>query len=174
MTGGLSKVTPKPVAQHGLTPEEYERIKNILGREPSFAELGIFSVMWPEHCSLKGSLPWLRNLPQEGEKLLAKTGEENAGAVEIGNSLTPKNSMTRYLFDGVVRGIADYGNCFGVPTIGGEVHFEDNYQENPLVSVMALEGGYRRPKEMGNKSGVRVIDKVGGDRLRITNLVDLE
>ncbi len=70
---------------------EYERIKNLLGREPSFTELGIFLVMWSEHCSYKGSLPWLRNLPQEGESLLTKAGEENAGAVEIGNSLTPKN-----------------------------------------------------------------------------------
>lgn len=119
MIGGLTRVTSKLVAQHGLTPEGYERIEFILGKEPSFTELGIFSVMWSEHCSYKGSLLWLRNLPQEGEKLLAKTGEENVGAVEIGNSLTPKNPRTRYLFDGIVRGIADYGNCFGAPTIGG-------------------------------------------------------
>lgn len=115
LTGGLTRVTPKLVAQHGLTLEEYERIRGILGREPNFTELGIFSVMWSEHCSHKSSIPWLRNLPQEGEKLLAKAGEENAGAMEIGNSLTPKNPRTRYLLDG----IADYGNCFGVPIIGG-------------------------------------------------------
>ncbi len=181
------KVTPELVAQHGLTPEEYERIKEILGREPNFTELGIFSVMWSEHCSYKSSLPWLKSLPREGENLLAKAGEENAGAVEIGDGwvvvfkmeshnhpsavepyqgaatgvggimrdifamgarpIASLNSLrfgnlespqTRYLFDGVVRGIADYGNCFGVPNVGGEVYFEDTYQENPLVNVMAL------------------------------------
>src|SRR5512136_1588405 len=81
------KVTPELVKHHGLTPEEYDRIKKILGREPNFTELGVFSVMWSEHCSYKNSIALLKTLPREGSALLAKAGEENAGAVDIGDGL---------------------------------------------------------------------------------------
>ncbi len=173
--------------QHGLTEEEYERVLEILGRTPSFTELGIFSVMWSEHCSYKNSIALLKTLPREGSRVLAKAGEENAGLVDIGDGLAVAfkieshnhpsavepyqgaatgvggilrdiftmgarpiaalNSLrfgslddarVRYLFDGVVRGIGDYGNCFGVPNIGGEVYFDDSYEGNPLVNCMAV------------------------------------
>ncbi|MEW5795573.1 MAG: phosphoribosylformylglycinamidine synthase subunit PurL [Candidatus Zixiibacteriota bacterium] len=181
------KVTPELVKQHGLTLDEYERIKKILGREPNFTELGIFSVMWSEHCSYKNSIALLKTLPRDGAALLAKAGEENAGAVDIGDGLavvfkieshnhpsaiepyqgaatgvggimrdiftmgarpiasldslhfgSPKNPRVRYLVDGVVRGIGDYGNSFGVPTVAGETIFEDAYTANPLVNAMAV------------------------------------
>ena len=180
-------VTPEMVESHGLNLEEYEKIKEILGREPNYTELGIFSVMWSEHCSYKNSISLIKTLPREGENLLAKAGEENAGAVDIGdgmaivfkieshnhpsavepyqgaatgvggilrdiftmgarpiaalNSLrfgSPKNPRVRYLVDGVVRGIGDYGNAFGVPTVGGEVYFDECYTGNPLVNAMAV------------------------------------
>ena len=173
--------------EHGLTEEEYERIKNILGRIPSYTELGIFSVMWSEHCSYKNSIALLKTLPREGGKLLVGAGEENAGLVDIGDGLAVafkieshnhpsavepyqgaatgvggimrdiftmgarpiaslnslrfgslKDARTRYLFDGVVRGIGDYGNSFGVPTVAGEVYFDESYQDNPLVNAMAV------------------------------------
>src|SRR5438128_541365 len=198
-------ITPDVVAQHGLTPEEFERIKKILGREPNFTELGIFSVMWSEHCSYKNSRKELKKLPTTGPNILVKAGEENAGVVDIGdgwaiafkieshnhpsaiepfqgaatgvggiirdiftmgarpefclNSLrfgpivahasglrsdeqrqrdaraTPAN---RRLFTGVVSGIAHYGNCIGVPTIGGEIYFDESFEGNPLVNVFCL------------------------------------
>ncbi|MEW6051678.1 MAG: phosphoribosylformylglycinamidine synthase subunit PurL [Candidatus Zixiibacteriota bacterium] len=180
-------VTPKMVADHGITPEEYERIKKILGREPNYTELGVFSVMWSEHCSYKNSIALLKTLPREGANLLAKAGEENAGAVDIGDGLAvvfkieshnhpsaiepyqgaatgvggilrdiftmgarpiaalnslrfgpPDNPRVRYLVDGVVRGIGDYGNSFGVPTVAGEVYFDESYTGNPLVNAMAV------------------------------------
>ncbi len=173
--------------QHGLSKEEYERILEILGRTPTFTELGIFSVMWSEHCSYKNSIAELKKLPRSGGRLLVAAGEENAGLVDIGDGLAvcfkieshnhpsavepyqgaatgvggimrdiftmgarpiaaldslrfgslskPRN---RYLFDGVVRGIADYGNCLGVPTVAGEVYFEDCYSGNPLVNAMTV------------------------------------
>ncbi|GAB4292446.1 MAG: phosphoribosylformylglycinamidine synthase subunit PurL [Ignavibacteriaceae bacterium] len=173
--------------EHGLIKEEYERILNILGRTPTFTELGIFSVMWSEHCSYKNSIALLKKLPRSGGRLLVGAGEENAGLVDIGdgfavafkieshnhpsavepyqgaatgvggimrdiftmgarpiaslNSLrfgSLKNPRTRYLFDGVVRGIGDYGNSFGVPTVAGEVFFDESYQENPIVNAMAV------------------------------------
>jgi phosphoribosylformylglycinamidine synthase len=175
------------VKEHGWSDEEYERIVSILGRTPSFTELGIFSVMWSEHCSYKNSIAQLKTLPREGPALLAKAGEENAGAVDIGDGLAVvfkieshnhpsavepyqgaatgvggilrdiftmgarpvavlnslrfgslDNSRVRYLFDGVIRGIGDYGNCFGVPDIGGEIYFEEAYTGNPLVNAMAV------------------------------------
>lgn len=175
------------VETHGLTPEEFEMIKTILGREPNFTELGIFSVMWSEHCSYKNSIALLKTLPRDGEALLAKAGEENAGAVDIGGGLavvfkieshnhpsavepyqgaatgvggimrdiftmgarpiaslnslrfgSPDNPRVRYLIDGVVRGIGDYGNSFGVPTVAGEVFFDDCYTGNPLVNAMSV------------------------------------
>ena len=173
--------------EHGLIEEEYERIKKILGRIPSFTELGIFSVMWSEHCSYKNSIALLKTLPREGGKLLVGAGEENAGLVDIGDGLAvafkieshnhpsavepyqgaatgvggimrdiftmgarPIASLdslrfgslndvrTRFLFDGVVKGIGDYGNSFGVPTVAGEVYFDESYQDNPLVNAMAV------------------------------------
>jgi len=181
------EVTPALVKQHGLNEEEYQRIKEILGREPNFTELGVFSVMWSEHCSYKNSVALLKTLPREGPALLARAGEENAGAVDIGDGLavvfkieshnhpsaiepyqgaatgvggilrdiftmgarpiaslnslhfgSPKNPRVRYLVDGVVRGIGDYGNSFGVPTVAGETIFEDAYTANPLINAMAV------------------------------------
>jgi phosphoribosylformylglycinamidine synthase subunit PurL len=192
-------VTPEVVKQHGLTPEEFERIKKILGREPNFTELGVFSVMWSEHCSYKNSRKELKKFPTTGPNILVKAGEENAGVVDIGdgwavafkieshnhpsaiepfqgaatgvggiirdiftmgarpefclNSLrfgpiTDANSKSetrkskiaanRRLFTGVVSGIAHYGNCVGIPTIGGEIYFDESFEGNPLVNVFCL------------------------------------
>ncbi len=181
------EVTLKLVLEHGLSAEEYEMIQKILGRKPTYTELGIFSVMWSEHCSYKNSIKLIKTFPREGEQLLAKAGEENAGAVDIGEGLVVifkieshnhpsavepyqgaatgvggimrdiftmgarpvacldslrfgelSNPRVRYLFDGVVRGIGDYGNCFGVPTVAGEVYFEESYTGNPLVNAMCI------------------------------------
>jgi phosphoribosylformylglycinamidine synthase II len=185
-------VTPELVAKHGLTPEEFARIKSILGREPNFTELGIFSVMWSEHCSYKNSRLELRKFPTTGPRVLVKAGEENAGVIDIGdgwgvafkmeshnhpsavepfqgaatgvggilrdiftmgarpvflmNSLRfgdirdgkPNAATNRRLLSGVVSGIAHYGNCIGVPTVGGEVYFDASYDGNPLVNVFCL------------------------------------
>ncbi len=173
--------------EHGLNEEEYARIEEILGRTPTFTELGIFSVMWSEHCSYKNSIAVLKTLPRDGGALLTGAGEENAGLVDIGDDLavafkieshnhpsavepyqgaatgvggihrdiftmgarpvaslnslrfgSPRDPRVRYLVDGVVRGIGDYGNSFGVPTIGGEIYFEDAYTGNPLVNAMSV------------------------------------
>ena len=173
--------------EHGLTEEEFERIIKILGRNPSFTELGVFSVMWSEHCSYKNSIALLKTLPREGGKLLVGAGEENAGLVDIGDGLAVafkieshnhpsavepyqgaatgvggimrdiftmgarpiaslnslrfgslKDARTRFLFSGVVKGIGDYGNSFGVPTVAGEVYFDESYHGNPLVNAMAV------------------------------------
>lgn len=181
------EVTLELALQHGLSEEEFERVKEILGRTPNYTELGIFSVMWSEHCSYKNSIAELKKLPRSGERLLVGAGEENAGLVDIGDGLAVcfkieshnhpsavepyqgaatgvggilrdiftmgarpvaaldslrfgklSKARNRYLFDGVVRGIADYGNCFGVPTIAGEVYFEECYDGNPLVNAMAV------------------------------------
>ena len=192
-------VTPEQIKRHGLASEEFERIKKILGREPNFTELGIFSVMWSEHCSYKNSRKELRKFPTTGPNILVKAGEENAGVVDIGdgwavafkmeshnhpsaiepfqgaatgvggiirdiftmgarpefclNSLrfgpiTDENSgseirkskiaANRRLFTGVVSGIAHYGNCVGIPTIGGEIYFDESFEGNPLVNVFCL------------------------------------
>jgi phosphoribosylformylglycinamidine synthase subunit PurL len=214
------KVTPELAAEHGLSSNEYARIQKILGREPNFTELGIFSVMWSEHCSYKSSKVHLRRLPTRAPQVLQGPGE-NAGVVDIGDGLAaafkmeshnhpsyvepfqgaatgvggilrdiftmgarpiavldslrfgpitsgtsgakaPRGSLhpaglkrvpladltgdvddqtiarNRRILDGVVRGIAHYGNCFGVPTVGGEVQFEPGYSANPLVNVLAL------------------------------------
>ena len=173
--------------EHGLTQEEYEMIVQRLGRTPSFTELGVYSVMWSEHCSYKNSILELKKLPREGEHLLVAAGEENAGLVDIGDGLgcafkieshnhpsavepyqgaatgvggihrdiftmgarpiASLNSLrfgsletprVRYLLDGVVRGIGDYGNSFGVPVIAGEVCFDESYEGNPLVNAMSI------------------------------------
>ena len=185
-------ITPALIAKHGITPDEYERIKTILGREPNYTELGIFSVMWSEHCSYKNSKRELRKFPTTGEGVLVKAGEENAGVLDIGDgwavcfkmeshnhpsAIEPfqgaatgvggiirdiftmgarpvfsLNSLrfgpitgdgagvktNRRLFAGVVAGIAHYGNCIGIPTIGGEVYFDESYEGNPLVNVFNL------------------------------------
>lgn len=171
----------------GLREEEFSRIKEILGRTPNFNEAAMYSVMWSEHCSYKNSIKWLKTLPREGERLLVKAGEENAGLVDIGDGLgcvfkieshnhpsaiepfqgaatgvggihrdiftmgarpvaalnslrfgNVDNPRTKWLLKGIVKGIGHYGNCFGVPTIGGEVYFEDCYQTNPLVNAMSV------------------------------------
>jgi len=180
-------VTFELASEHGLTKEEYEKIIKILGRTPSYTELGIFSVMWSEHCSYKNSIALLKTLPREGGKLLVGAGEENAGLVDIGDDLAVafkieshnhpsavepyqgaatgvggimrdiftmgarpiaslnslrfgslKDARTRFLFAGVVKGIGDYGNSFGVPTVAGEIYFDESYQGNPLVNAMSI------------------------------------
>jgi phosphoribosylformylglycinamidine synthase II len=171
----------------GISPTEYEQILGILGRTPTYTEIGIFSVMWSEHCSYKSSIAELKKLPRKGARLLVTAGEENAGLVDIGDGLAiafkieshnhpsavepyqgaatgvggilrdiftmgarpiaSLNSLrfgdlsrkrTGYLLRGVVKGIGDYGNSFGVPTVAGEVYFDDCYDENPLVNAMAV------------------------------------
>jgi phosphoribosylformylglycinamidine synthase II len=197
------KVTPEIAAEHGVTAEEYARIRKILGRDPNITELGIFSVMWSEHCSYKSSKVHLKRLPTRG-KLVVQGPGENAGVVDIGDGLVAAfkieshnhpsyvepfqgaatgvggilrdiftmgarpiavldslrfgeitaNAKTseqeakanRRVLDGVTRGIAHYGNCFGVPTVGGEVAFEPCYSQNPLVNALAL--GIARKEEI--------------------------
>lgn len=182
-----SLTTVETAKKLGLLPEEFERITQILGRVPNFTELSIFSVMWSEHCSYKNSIVWLKTLPRDGDSLLAKAGEENAGLVDIGDgwacafkieshnhpsALEPyqgaatgvgginrdiftmgarpvaqlnslrfgnlKLDRTRWLLKGVVKGIGDYGNAFGIPVVGGEVFFDDCYNTNPLVNAMSV------------------------------------
>jgi phosphoribosylformylglycinamidine synthase len=188
----VTEITPALVRAHGLTEAEYGRIKAILGREPNFTELGVFSVMWSEHCSYKNTRLELKKFPTTGPEVLVKAGEENAGVIDIGdgwavafkmeshnhpsaiepfqgaatgvggiirdiftmgarpvfflNSLrfgpiegtTPAAKNNRRLFAEVVSGISHYGNCVGVPTIGGEVYFDESYEGNPLVNVLCL------------------------------------
>ena len=192
------KVTPQIAAEHGLTLGEYARTQKILGRDPNFTELGIFSVMWSEHCSYKSSRVHLKRLPTTGTHVVQGPGE-NAGVVDIGDGLvavfkieshnhpsfvepfqgaatgvggilrdiftmgarpiavldslrfgpvsagpgageaTPEGiARNRHILDGVIRGIGFYGNCFGVPTVGGEIVFEPCYSNNPLVNALAL------------------------------------
>lgn len=182
MTATLEQAT-----KLGLREEEFEKIKEILGRTPNFTEVAMYSVMWSEHCSYKNSITWLKTLPRDGAKLLVKAGEENAGLVDIGdgwgcvfkieshnhpsaiepfqgaatgvggihrdiftmgarpiaslNSLRfgkVDNPKTKWLIKGVVKGIGHYGNCFGVPTVAGEVYYESCYQTNPLVNAMSV------------------------------------
>jgi len=181
------EITVKTAEQLRITAEEFELIKQKLGRTPNFNELCSFSAMWSEHCSYKNSIKWLKTLPRDGKKMLVKAGEENAGLMDIGdgygvvfkieshnhpsaiepfqgaatgvgginrdiftmgarpiaslNSLrfgNLKEAKTQHLLAGVVHGIGHYGNCFGVPTVGGEVYFEDCYHTNPLVNAMSV------------------------------------
>jgi phosphoribosylformylglycinamidine synthase len=181
------EITAQTASELRLTAEEFELIKKKLGRTPNFTELCAFSAMWSEHCSYKNSIRWLKTLPREGEKMLVKAGEENAGLMDIGdgfgvvfkieshnhpsaiepfqgaatgvggihrdiftmgarpiaslNSLrfgNLKEGKTQHLLSGVVHGIGHYGNCFGVPTVGGEIYFEDCYHTNPLVNAMSV------------------------------------
>lgn len=200
-------ITPELVQKHNLTPDEFTKLKTILGREPSYTELGIFSVMWSEHCSYKNSRPLLKTFPTRSAKILVGAGEENAGIIDIGDGLaiafkieshnhpsavepfqgaatgvggivrdiftmgarpicsvnslrfgpiTPSTAgngkspaksdepptaamvNNRRLFGGVVAGIAHYGNCFGIPTVAGEVYFDKSYEGNPLVNAFCL------------------------------------
>ena len=181
-------ITPELVAKHNLTPDEYAHAREILGgREPSYTELGIFSVMWSEHCSYKNTRPLLKTFPTKSPKILVGAGEENAGIIDIGDGIAIafkieshnhpsavepfqgaatgvggivrdiftmgarpvcamnslrfgelSNPEVRRLFAGVVNGIAHYGNCFGIPTIAGEVYFDKSYEGNPLVNAFCL------------------------------------
>jgi len=182
----MAQITSEQLIEHGLSQDEYEKIVLTLGREPNMTELGIFSVMWSEHCSYKSSRVHLKRLPTEGDVVLQGPGE-NAGIIDIGDGLAvafkieshnhpsfiepfqgaatgvggilrdiftmgarpiaAMNSLrfgsleepqNRNIMEGVVGGIASYGNCFGVPTVGGEVYFSDCYSQNPLVNAFAL------------------------------------
>ena len=214
------KVTPEIAAEHGVTREEYARIQQILGRDPNITELGIFSVMWSEHCSYKSSKVHLKRLPTRG-KLVVQGPGENAGVVDIGDGLvaafkieshnhpsyvepfqgattgvggilrdiftmgarpiavldslrfgeigrgewrlasgeskpeaSPEQATNRRILDGVIRGIAHYGNCFGVPTVGGEVVFEPCYSQNPLVNALALGIAFKKDIFLAKAKGV--------------------
>ncbi|HEY0790978.1 MAG TPA: phosphoribosylformylglycinamidine synthase subunit PurL [Chthoniobacterales bacterium] len=184
-------ITPELVRKHGLTEDEYARIEQILGRAPNYTELGVFSVMWSEHCSYKNTRLQLKKFPTTGPNVLVKAGEENAGVIDVGDgwaiafkmeshnhpsAVEPFNgaatgvggiirdiftmgarpvflldslrfgrieggaaaARNRALLRGVVSGISHYGNCVGVPTIGGEVYFDEAYEGNPLVNVLCL------------------------------------
>jgi len=181
------EITVKTAEQLRLTAEEFELIRQKLGRTPNFNELCAFSGMWSEHCSYKNSIKWLKTLPREGGRMLVKAGEENAGLMDIGDGLgvvfkieshnhpsaiepfqgaatgvggihrdiftmgarpiAALNSLrfgnleedkTQHLLSGVVHGIGHYGNCFGVPTVGGEIYFDKCYHTNPLVNAMSV------------------------------------
>ena len=181
------EITAKTAKQLRITEEEFELIKQKLGRTPNFTELCAFSGMWSEHCSYKNSIKWLKTLPRDGGRMLVAAGEENAGLMDMGNGfgvvfkieshnhpsaiepfqgaatgvggiqrdiftmgarpIASLNSLrfgnindtkTQRLLAGVVHGIGHYGNCFGVPTVGGEVYFEDCYHTNPLVNAMSV------------------------------------
>lgn len=183
----MQEATLDQAKKLGLTEDEFEAIKKVLNRTPNFTETAMYSVMWSEHCSYKNSIKWLKTLPKDGSKVLAKAGEENAGLIDIGggwacsfkieshnhpsaiepfqgaatgvggihrdiftmgarpiatlNSLRFGNlndDKTKHLLKGVVKGIGHYGNCFGVPTVAGEVYFEDCYSTNPLVNAMSV------------------------------------
>ena len=191
---GDPRITPALVAEHGLTTHEYDRLVAMLGREPTFTELGIVSALWSEHCSYKHSRPLLRTLPTRAPWVLQGPGE-NAGVISIGDGLAVAfkieshnhpsavepyqgaatgvggilrdvftmgarpiallNSLrfgsldsarVRYLFAGVVKGIGDYGNCVGIPTVGGEVMFDPAYEGNPIVNAMCV--GLLKEKEL--------------------------
>jgi len=182
----LTAITPDIIAQHGLKPDEYAKVLEILGREPNLTELGIFSVMWSEHCSYKSSKKWLKTLPTKAPWVIRGPGE-NAGVIDIGDNQAiifkmeshnhpsfiepyqgaatgvggilrdvftmgarpianlnalrfgdPAHPKTRHLVAGVVSGIGGYGNCVGVPTVGGEVNFHPSYNGNILVNAMTV------------------------------------
>jgi phosphoribosylformylglycinamidine synthase len=183
----MQEATLEQAQKLGLTEQEFNEIIKVLGRRPNFTETAMYSVMWSEHCSYKNSIKWLKTLPKDGSKVLAKAGEENAGLIDIGDGwacsfkieshnhpsaiepfqgaatgvggihrdiftmgarpIATLNSLrfgninddkTKHLLKGIVKGISHYGNCFGVPTVGGEVYFEDCYNTNPLVNAMSV------------------------------------
>ena len=188
------EITPEIVADHGLTPEEYEKVLKIMGRDPTFTELGVFSAMWSEHCGYKNSKRLLRLLPTQAPWVIQGPGE-NAGVIDVGDgyalafkieshnhpsAVEPyqgaatgvggilrdiftmgarpvavldslrfgdlDNGRIRYLFAGVVNGVGDYGNCVGIPNVGGEVQFDRGYEGNPIVNAMCL--GLMRHEEL--------------------------
>ena len=220
-------ITPEIVAEHGLKPDEYERIVNALGRAPNSTELGIFSVMWSEHCSYKSSRKWLKTLPTDGPQVICGPGE-NAGIVDLGdgqaavfkmeshnhpsfiepyqgaatgvggimrdvftmgarpvanmNALrfgAPDHPKTRHLISGVVAGIGGYGNCMGVPTVGGEVNFHARYNGNILVNAMTVglvdtdKIFYSAAKGVGNPV-VYVGSKTGRDGIHGATMASAE
>jgi len=181
------EITPEVIEEHCITPEEYERILEVLGREPNLTELGIFSVMWSEHCSYKNTRALLKTFPTQSPKIIVAAGEENAGVIDMGDGLgvafkleshnhpsavepfqgaatgvggiirdiftmgarpianmdslrfgSLESPRVRQLLRGVVAGISHYGNCIGLPTVGGEVNFDPSYEGNPLVNVFSL------------------------------------
>ena len=224
------EITATTAKELRLTEEEFELIKQKIGRTPNFTELCCFSAMWSEHCSYKNSIKWLKTLPRDGKKMLVKAGEENAGLMDIGdgygvvfkieshnhpsaiepfqgaatgvggihrdiftmgarpiaslNSLrfgNLKDSKTQHLLAGVVHGIGHYGNCFGVPTVGGEIYFEDCYHTNPLVNAMSvgiLKNGTTVSATSGNVVGNPVFfvgsatgkDGIGGASFASANI----
>jgi len=196
-------VDKKLIEDHGITGEEYKSIQKILGRDPNFTELGIFSVMWSEHCSYKNSRPCLKLFPTTGPKVLVKAGDENAGVIDIGDNLAVvfkmeshnhpsaiepfqgaatglggilrdiftmgsrpilnlnslrfgslEKGVNRHLLKGVVEGVAHYGNCIGIPTVGGEIYFDEFYEGNPLVNVLSLGILTHDEIKKGKASGV--------------------
>src|ERR1700723_3161574 len=227
-TATIPSITPEVIREHGLTPDEFEKIKQLLGgREPTITELGIFSVMWSEHCSYKSSRIHLKKLPTRSKLVLQGPGE-NAGIIDIGDGYAiafkieshnhpsfiepfqgaatgvggilrdiftmgarpiavmdairfgpldiPRN---RRILEGVVSGIAHYGNCFGVPTVGGECVFEDCYNGNPLVNAFALgvfrkdEVFYGKAKGVGNPV-IYVGAKTGRDGIHGASMASAE
>jgi len=186
MTSAASEITPEIIAEHGLSEDEYQKVLDILGRAPNLTELGVFSVMWSEHCSYKSSKKWLKTLPTKGPRVICGPGE-NAGVVDIGDGMAvifkmeshnhpsfiepyqgaatgvggilrdvftmgarpianlnalrfghPDHPKTRHLVSGVVAGIGGYGNCVGVPTVGGACEFHASYDGNILVNAMTV------------------------------------
>ncbi len=227
----MSQITADVISAHQLTPAEYEKILSLLGREPSLTELGVFSVMWSEHCSYKSSRVHLKKLPTESKRVLQGPGE-NAGIVDIGDCMAiafkieshnhpsfiepfqgaatgvggilrdiftmgarpiavmdsirfgrlddPKTGVrNQHILEGVVSGIAHYGNCFGVPTVGGECVFESSYNGNPLVNVFALgvfkhdEVFYGRASGVGNPV-IYVGAKTGRDGIHGASMASAE
>ena len=211
----LQLTTLETAKDLGLLPEEYDRIIEILGRTPNFTELSIFSVMWSEHCSYKNSITWLKTLPKDGPRMLAKAGEENAGMVDLGDGIAcvfkieshnhpsalepyqgaatgvgginrdiftmgarpiaQLNSLrfgnldserNKWLLKGVVKGIGDYGNAFGIPTVGGELFFDDCYTINPLVNAMSAgivaDGGTVSATSYGVGNPVYIVGSATG------------
>ena len=188
MDGRDRRAVRRVARSHNLTDAQYEHIVRILGRQPTLTEIGIFGVMWSEHCAYGSSKPYLKTFPTKGKRVLVPAGKENAGLVDIGNGLAVAfkveshnhpsavepvqgaatgvggivrdiftmgarpialfdslrfgslngHARTRYLLEGVVKGISDYGNSIGVPTVGGEIAFDKAYQDNPLVNVMCI------------------------------------
>ena len=223
----MSKITLDMIASHGITDQEYKNILEILGREPNLTELGIFSVMWSEHCSYKSSKKWLKTLPTEAPWVICGPGE-NAGIVDIGdgqaivfkmeshnhpsfiepyqgaatgvggilrdvftmgarpianmNALrfgSPEHPRTRYLLSGVVEGIGGYGNCIGVPTVGGETNFHKSYDGNILVNAMTVGLAetnnifYSTAKGVGN-SVIYIGSKTGRDGIHGATMASTE
>src|SRR5712671_2560514 len=135
-------IDPTVLERHGLKPDEYQRSVAFLGREPNLTELGIFSVMWSEHCSYKSSRVWLKTLPTEGPQVIQGPGE-NAGVVDIGDGQAAifkmeSDNHPSYIEPYQGAAIGDYGNCMGVPTVGGETNFDPRYNDNILVNAMTV------------------------------------